>query len=51
MPGDKEGYAVMWKFQRWVVRFIDGEQEGHTTSVNIGYFYSYSFLDQGEEEE
>ncbi len=47
----KEGYAVMWKFQRWVIRFVDGPYKGHTTCENIGYFYSYSFLDKGDEEE
>ena len=47
---DREGYAVMWKFQRWVIQYVDGPLKGHTTCANIGYFYDFSFLDRGEEE-
>lgn len=48
---DREGYAVMWKFQRWVIQFVDGPQKGHKTCANIGYFYDFSFLDKGLTEE
>jgi hypothetical protein len=48
--GEREGYAVMWKHQRWIVKYIDGPLRGHITCANIGYFYANSFLDKGEEE-
>ena len=47
----KEGYAVMWKFQRWMIEYVDGPLKGHKTCANIGYFYDYSFLDRNVEEE
>lgn len=48
---EREGYAIMWKHQRWVVEFVDGPYKGHRTAANIGYFYAYSFLDKWEDEE
>lgn len=47
----REGWAVMWKHQRWVIQYVDGPYEGHKTCANIGYFHSFSFLDKGGEEE